>query len=103
MSNSIYFILGLCMKSGNLLSGEFQCEKAVKKNKAKLVIIAKDASLNTKKLFKDKCNYRKIPIYEFGTKEQLGKAIGKSPRSSLAVIDENFSLKLIKILDSDRL
>ena len=55
MSNSIYFILGLCMKSGNLLSGEFQCEKAVKKNKAKLVIIAKDASLNTK-------NYSKINV-----------------------------------------
>ncbi|HOQ16497.1 MAG: 50S ribosomal protein L7ae [Epulopiscium sp.] len=103
MSNSIYSMLGLCMKSGNLLSGEFQCEKAVKARKAKLVIIAKDASYNTKKLFKDKCSYRKIPFYEFGTKEELGRAIGKSPRSSLAVMDENFSAQLIKMFDSCKL
>lgn len=102
MNNSIYFMLGLCMKAGKLLSGEFQCEHAVKSNKAKLVIIAEDASSNTKKLFKDKCQFRGITLYEFGSKEQLGKSIGKQPRASLAVIDENFSSKLKKLLDDER-
>lgn len=94
-------MLGLCQKAGKLLSGEFQCEQAIKNGSAKMVIIAEDASKNTKKLFKDKCNYRNIPLYELGSKEQLGHAIGKDQRASLAIIDENFYRKIKQLLDNE--
>ncbi|NLK20804.1 MAG: 50S ribosomal protein L7ae [Epulopiscium sp.] len=99
MSDSIFFMLGLCQKARKLLSGEYQCEQAIKSEEAKLVIVAEDASANTKKLFKDKCNYRNIPLYEFGTKKRLGKAIGKEERASLAVTDKNLSYKIRQLLD----
>lgn len=103
MSNPVFFMLSLCQKAGKLLSGEFQCEQAVKSENAKMVIVAKDASTNTKKLFKDKCSYRNIPLYELGSKEQLGKIIGKDQRASLAVTDEKFYHKLKELLESEEM
>ena len=47
--NKIYSLLGLAMRGRNLVSGEFQTEDAVKKGSAMLVIVAEDASANTKK------------------------------------------------------
>ena len=75
--NKIYSLLGLAMRGRNLVSGEFQTEDAVKKGSAMLVIVAEDASANTKKLFHDKCSYYEVPVYEYGTKEELGWAIGR--------------------------
>ena len=41
--------LGLAMKAGDVVSGEFMTEKAIREGIAKLVIVAEDASGNTKK------------------------------------------------------
>ena len=38
----------MATKAGKLLSGEFSVEKAIKQRKVKLVIVAGDASDNTK-------------------------------------------------------
>ena len=45
--------LGLAMKAGDVVSGEFMTEKAIREGIARLVIVAKDASGNTKKKFAD--------------------------------------------------
>lgn len=95
----MYSLLGLCQKAGKLVSGEFSCENAVKKMQAKLVLVAEDASSNTKKLFHDKCTYRKICMVEFGSKEELGKAIGKDLRASIAILDAGFAEKVKKMLE----
>ena len=44
-------LVGLAAKAGKVVSGEFATEKAVKTQKAFLVIIAQDASENTRKKF----------------------------------------------------
>lgn len=77
------------MKAGKVASGEFSTEKAVKTGKARLVIVADEASANTKKKFQNMCLYYKVPCYLFGEKTELGKAIGKEFRASLAILDEN--------------
>ena len=51
--NKVLLLLGIAMKGRNLVSGEFQTLEALKKGSAMLVIIAEDASGNTKKLFHD--------------------------------------------------
>ena len=43
--------IGLAKKSGRLVSGEYMVEKTIKEGKAELVIVAADASENTKKNF----------------------------------------------------
>ena len=79
------------MKAGKVVSGEFSTEKAVKEGKAALVIVAEDASDNTKKLFNDKCDFYQVPVYVYGDKEIIGHAIGKELRASLAIVDAGFA------------
>jgi ribosomal protein L7Ae-like RNA K-turn-binding protein len=87
------------MRGRNLVSGEFQTVESVKTGSAMLVIIAEDASGNTKKLFHDKCSFYEVPVYEFGTKESLGRAIGKDVRSSLAICDAGLADAIVKQLE----
>ena len=91
MNNKILTYIGLAQKAGKCASGEFSAEKAVKEGKAFCVIVAEDASPNTRKLFLDKCNYRNIPCYILFTKEELGRAIGKQMRASAAICDEGLA------------
>lgn len=95
-------LLGLAAKAGKVVSGEFSTEKAVKSGKAFLVLTAEDASENTRKKFKDMCSYYKVPLYNIGTKEELGTAIGKEYRASLALTDENFAVATVKKLEKSR-
>ena len=88
------------MKAGKLVSGEYPVEKAVKEMKAYLVVIADDASDNTKKHFSDMCQFRNIPIRFFGAKEELGKKIGKAYRASIAITDEGFAKSILKKVDA---
>ena len=86
-------------KSGFLFaSGEFSTERAVKTGAAFLVIVSKKASENTKKQFRNMCSYYEVPLYFLGEKEELGHAIGKEFRASLAVLDEGFAKAIEKNL-----
>ena len=96
--NKIYSLLGIAMRGRNLVSGEFQTLEAIKNGSAMLVIIAEDASDNTKKLFSDKCLYYQVPAYQYGSKEELGKAIGKDLRSSVGVCDAGLADAVIRQL-----
>ena len=87
------------MKSGNVVSGEFAVEKAVKSQKAHVVIVANDASDNTKKKFYDMCSFYEVPVVSYAAKEELGHAIGKEFRASIAVTDQGFAEALLKQLD----
>lgn len=98
----ILSLLGLAAKAGRIASGEFSTEKAVKSHQAFLVIVASDASDNTKKMFRNMCSFYRVPIYEYAMKEDLGHAIGKQYRASLAVMDEGFSRSLEAKLINDR-
>lgn len=100
MQNKILSILGIAMKGRNLVSGEFQTLEAIRKGSARLVIVAEDASDNTKKLFSDKCRSYGVPIRYFGTREEFGDAIGKeSLRSSLGVCNAGLADAIMKQLD----
>ncbi len=97
-NNKILSLLGLATRSRNVVSGEFMTEKSVKSGTAKLVIVAGDASDNTKKEFRDMCTFYKVPCYFYGTKEELGKSMGKEIRASLSITDDGFAGSIIKLL-----
>ena len=98
-SKKIYSLLGLATRSRNVVSGEFMTEKTVKDGSAQLVIVAEDASANTQKEFRDMCTFYKVPHYVFGTKEELGRSMGKELRASLSIVDEGFAKSLTKLLN----
>lgn len=94
----IYQLIGICQKAKKMISGEFPCKKAVLDNNAYLVIVAKDASDNTKKLFKDKCGYRNIQCIVWGEKEKLGNILGKDQRAVVAILDKKLGIKLSEMI-----
>ena len=89
-NDKVLAYLGLATRAGKIQSGEFSTEKSVKAGKAAMVIVAEDASQNTKKKFTNMCEWYKVPIYFIATKEELGHAMGKEMRASLAFTDQGF-------------
>ena len=77
-------------------------EKSVKSYQAELVIVGEDASDNTKKMFTNMCEFYEVPLYFYGTKDELGHAMGKEMRASLAVTDPGFAKSLMKLLNENK-
>ncbi len=91
MKDNVLSMLGIVAKSGKIASGEFATEKSIKSDMSYLVIVADDASENTKKQFKNMTEFYQVKLYFYGTKESLGRSIGKEYRSSLSINDENLA------------
>lgn len=89
------------MKSGNLVSGGFATEKAIKDYKAKVVIAADDLSENSRKKYDQMCEYYHVPMFYYGTKEELGHAIGKEYRAALAIVDQGLAKAVIQSINQE--
>jgi len=87
----VFNLIGLATKAGKVKSGEFSTEQSIKKGRACLVILAEEASENTKKRFQDMCKNYHVNICFFGSKAELGRFTGKEMRASLAVEDKGFA------------
>ena len=100
--NKILSTISLAMKAGKVSSGEFCTEKDIKSGMAALVIVADDASDNTKKKFQNMCEFYEVPIYFYGDKDTLGHAIGREFRASLAITDPGFAKGIAKHLEAEQ-
>lgn len=96
MSQAFLTLLGFAQKAGKLVAGEDTVHLALKKRKVKLLIVAGDASNNTK----DRATQWKasfgIELLETLDKETLSQAIGKSNRALIGVTDQGFATQLLK-------
>ena len=97
--NKIYSLLGLAKKSGSLKPGEMGSIEAIKKKQCKLLIIADDASDNTKKKFINLSKNYNISNIIFGSKEEIGSSIGKEFISVVAILDSNFTKAILELLE----
>lgn len=95
-NDAVFSFLGIAQKAAKLVSGEYAVEQAVKNNKAFLVILSKDASINTKEKFHSICKSKGVPIYYLGDCKKLGKSIGKEHRKLIAIIDKGIAKALIE-------
>ena len=90
--NKVFSMIGLATRARKVVSGEFSTEKSVKSGRSHMVIVSEED--NTKKMFTNMCTHYKVPIYLFGTKEELGHAMGQEFRASLSVEDAGFAKTL---------
>ena len=100
--NKALSLISLATKAGKTASGEFCTEKEVKTGMATLVLVAEDASENTKKKFQNMCEFYEVPIYFYGDKDTLGHAMGKEFRASLAVTDPGFAKGIAKHIEAEQ-
>ena len=94
--NKALSMIGIAMKAGKIVSGGFAVEQGIKSGDAKLVIIAEDASPGTSKKFLNMSHFYEIPALQLGTKESLGKAVGREYRSIAAALDAGLAEAILK-------
>ena len=99
IKDKVLSLLSIAQKAGKIKSGSFQTDEAVKGSKARLVLVAGNASDNSKKDVFNMCSFYKVPCYDYSEKDNLGRAIGKEERTSVTVCDEGFAHSLEKLLD----
>jgi len=98
-------MLGLGQRAGRLISGDFAVKCAINRGKVKLLIIALDAAKRTQRELTGLAAYKNIPVITYGSKEELGRLIGKSPRSAVAFTDEKMVSGILRKMerrDADR-
>lgn len=97
MNKQYLNILGLANAARKIVTGETLIKK-IRAKKVSLVLIAENASENTKKKITDKCHYYDIPYYIMDEdSDVLGNAIGKENRVAIGIADRGFAKKLIEI------
>ena len=90
-NNKIFTYLGFAQKAGKVVSGEKAVISALKKSRVKLVLLAENASERTKRVFRQYCIAKEVPIVEYSSKEKLGQVIGELSRAVIAINDEHFA------------
>ena len=96
--NKILSYLGLATRAGRAVSGEFCVERSVRRHRAKLVLVAEDASEASQKNFRNICTYYKVPLYISGSREELGAACGKEAMVSAAIEDDGLANAAIRCI-----
>lgn len=92
-------LLGLALRARKTILGTNMTIEGVRSGSVKLVLLATDASDNTKKLVYDKCKTYHVEVVSILPSVDISNAVGKSNIMVLGIIDEGFS-KLI--LDQKR-
>ena len=78
--------LGLAMKAGKCVSGDFAVEKAVREGRARIVLLDETVSQSTKDRYQRLCARASVEIM---TLAALGRSIGRPARMIAALTDEN--------------
>lgn len=93
--------LGLCMKAGQLVSGQEQCVQTIRAGQAALALIDDAASDNTKKRVADACAAHQTPLYRLSA-GALGRSIGRGERMVAAVKAGSMAARLTQLLEDDQ-
>ncbi|OZU90281.1 50S ribosomal protein L7ae [Virgibacillus indicus] len=98
MKNNYLNMIGLAYKAGKCSLGEDAIVRDIQQKKAKLVLLASDTGVQTKKKLTDKCKFYKVPFLVADDRETLSQAIGKSQRVAIAILDAGFADKIKSLL-----
>lgn len=91
-------LIGLANRAQRCVSGTEAILEYIERSEVKFVIIAKDASSNTKSTIINKCRQKNVPYKIMETRYELGKAVGKNQRIAVALTDEGFASKIQTII-----
>ena len=89
---------GLAARAGKIACGTDSVREQILKKKIYIIIIAEDASLNTKDKFLKLAKESGIKSFVFGDINVNSKAIGKKNKAIIGVTDKNFSDAIAKII-----
>ena len=89
--NKILQYVSIAAKAGKAFGGEMQTESRIRSGSAKIVILAEDASENTKNKIMKLAKRCRIPVVTVPDRESLGQAAGRDLRSSVIITDRGLA------------
>lgn len=95
MREKIESYLGFAKKAGKLAVGTDTCIRLMEKRKIKLLIIASDLAVNSRKKILIKAENNKVPYRVFSTKEELSIITGERLSGVFGITDENFAASIL--------
>lgn len=98
MSNDrqkIYTYLGFASRSKTAKAGEQAALAHLKRNNAALLVIAENAQPKAIARWQRRAEQYQVPYIIFGTQEELGRAIGSSYKTVIALTDKQLSKAII--------
>ncbi len=87
------------MKAGRLAYGSDMVEEKIKYKEVSLLIIATDASDNTKRKFMKLAEQNDLNIYFFSTIDELSSKVGKKNKAVFGVMERNFAEKMNRLFE----
>ncbi len=94
-------ILGLANRAGKCTFGEELIVKEIQSKRSKVVLIASDTGVQTRKKLTDKCTSFHVPFFFVDERDTLSQAVGKSGRVAVSIDEHGFAKKLIALLDEN--
>jgi ribosomal protein L7Ae-like RNA K-turn-binding protein len=91
-------LIGLAARAGAVVAGTQEVREAARGDRLRLVLVATDASQNTRDKLKSVVAAPGIDVVEVFDRDTLGRAAGKAPLSALGVMNESFAKPLRTLL-----
>lgn len=91
-------ILGFAQASGRLVSGDMAVTHRLQRGQVHVVLMAHDAGERTRRRYHRLCAEADVPLLIWGTKEDLGRVLGRPHRSVVGVTDPKFARMLQEAL-----
>lgn len=85
--------IGLAMKAGRIVSGDFAAEKTVRAGNARLILLDAGVSDNTREKYEALAKAQDIGMFMIA---DLGACIGKPGRMVAAVTDDSFTNMIMR-------
>ena len=87
-------LLSMAARARRILSGAFVVEEALKRKQGTYLLLAVDASEETKAKFSRMAAQMNVPSAELLTMQKLGHCLGKEYRAVAVLIDRGFADRL---------
>lgn len=97
-SAEVLRLLGLARRAGALVGGTQRTKEALRSGRAKLVLVAEDASDVQLKKIEGLIRRTEVPRAVLGNRAVLGAAVGGPPLSAVALTDGGFTEQVLRRL-----
>ncbi len=98
--DKVYSLIGLAQKAGKVSSGTMAAKTSLIRKRARLLVVSHDISAGTLDALLKICVKNKVPGVSYGTKNELGSAVGKAYRVALTINDPNMASAVIQAIES---
>jgi ribosomal protein L7Ae-like RNA K-turn-binding protein len=99
ISRKVAALLGLARRARKIAAGTEAVESAMKRQSARLILSATDASVNSIAKLRILAAEAGIAWMQAMGKEELGAALGGAPRACIAVTDPHFAGAMVSVLE----